>query len=443
MSNIGQKHIFFVSYFFPPINRIACDRALKYVAVLCNQGNRVTVITVDSKFENADFLTSFDRSTVLNPNLLRIVRLLPNCRSLLWPESLKSRLGVFVSKALRRVLILTKLVSDFEGVCWNGRLKRHLYSLVKEKKPDLMIYSAGPHYSMKAVASIGKQFDIPYILDYRDLWLDNPYNKPRGISLYMSRRVEKEAVLNSKAIVCVSHGLLQQMRQHYPAVPGRIMYNLPDQSYRDYIQSLFTDRIQLDGGGDAIHLFYAGVIYTNGDDARSFAPVLQALKTLDEKLHSRFIFHYVGSNGAIVEAQFKSQGFLDKLRLYGRLDKKDVFRYMHSADVLLSLVNLHHSLKDVGRQGVMTTKVFDYMIIGKPILNISSINAELNHFFDKIKYKKFYSYSAKQQIEIAKCLNLFAEKKSNDKPFFNASYLEGMPGWESQFSANMADLMIE
>ena len=50
--------------------------------------------------------------------------------------------------------------------------------------------------------------------------------------------------------------------------------------------------------------------------------------------------------------------------------------------------------------GLMTTKIFDYFLSNKPILNISPKGSDIENFSKKINYNLFYSFNANETNKI-------------------------------------------
>ena len=79
----------------------------------------------------------------------------------------------------------------------------------------------------------------------------------------------------------------------------------------------------------------------------------------------------------------------------------EAISFVKRADLLLSLVSDRPSSKQAPFYGPMTTKVFDYFLSGKPIVNIGPPGAELNLFAKRIGYTEFYSFEYRQDYELA------------------------------------------
>ena len=80
---------------------------------------------------------------------------------------------------------------------------------------------------------------------------------------------------------------------------------------------------------------------------------------------------------------------------------KESISSLYDADLLLSLVDSNDKIDKNGiYSGLMTTKIFDYFMSGKPILNISPKNSDIEIFAKKIKYKMFYNFIASDTIKI-------------------------------------------
>ncbi|CAG5084311.1 glycosyltransferase [Parvicella tangerina] len=168
-----MKKVLILSYHFPPLNVIASQRALGYANYLKNHGLEPTVLTfdwnkspMDQQCDKKSFYTKIieeknDRYTVIRIPVIK--------------RRFLKFMGKQEGNLIYRIWILW---------CWlNGRLDvspkvveyglseyYYLRKFVKKGDYDIVIGIYSPHFHLKNAFRLYKKKEIPYVLDYRDLW---------------------------------------------------------------------------------------------------------------------------------------------------------------------------------------------------------------------------------------------------------------------------------
>jgi hypothetical protein len=98
--------------------------------------------------------------------------------------------------------------------------------LIEEWKPDIIFGSAPPFTGLIVAGRLVRQFNIPWVADFRDLWVDIPYYgfwEP-GWRRRVDAILERLMVRDAAALVTVSPIWAQQLgRRHSKA--GEVVYN--------------------------------------------------------------------------------------------------------------------------------------------------------------------------------------------------------------------------
>jgi hypothetical protein len=141
-----------------------------------------------------------------------------------------------------------------------------------------------------------------------------------------------------------------------------------------------------------------------------------------------FHFHYYGSSSLLVTKEFEKYNMLNFLTDHGHVSKEDSIRALGNADILISLVDDGKNGYDDAIAGIMTTKVFDYFLTGKPILSIGPILSNINTFAKEIKYNNYFSFESHETKSILSflCLAQLNSKKMHSDnlclPFFEEEF---------------------
>jgi len=347
MVRIIFMRIWFVAQAFPPSETIGVERAKKFVRHWAGRGHHVTVFTVKNG---------------VTPRAERFCGAFVRRSATIFPDLFASNASRYreVARFLSRVL--TAVLGDF-GWNWVLGLSRDLQAeLAANGRPDVVIATGRPFLTFKTVARFSRKHGIPFVLDYRDAWSENPhatYDNPlrRTLTRWLERRVNSEA----SAVVTVSRLTANVL---LGARNPLVIYNLPDLAYAKELQELARGVGPL--VGDRLTFGYGGMLYPG----RDFEPLCAAISRLTPAERAEVEVHYCGSSGARARASFRSHGIEEVLVDHGPLSKPAAVSLIVSCDVALSVIASRDEPGNQALYGVITTKIFDYLVLGKEVLNI-------------------------------------------------------------------------
>lgn len=127
--------------------------------------------------------------------------------------SLDSTDGRKIAEIIRKYYWRLYLTANFPDVDknWKENALRTARELLKKRKFDIMISSSSPVISHIIASELKKEFGIPWIADYRDLWTLN-HNYPFGpIMRLFDVRLEKKTMRPCDAMVTVSESLTRDL----------------------------------------------------------------------------------------------------------------------------------------------------------------------------------------------------------------------------------------
>ena len=242
----------------------------------------------------------------------------------------------------------------------NREMMQQCKKLINTKHIDIILCSTSSIFPLNVAYKIAKFHDIPWIADLRDVDEQYPDQGSFLMKLYRKIGIRRRNYLLRKAnaITVVSKKHVELFFQY--KLNAQLIYNGFDSEL--FKPSTFH---QL----DIFRIVYTGTIFSSWAVGRNPSPLFSAI----QKLHS---------NGSIdpknCRVQFytnsKSQEIIDNLaKKYDVIDFVDCFKYVSSTEmpkvlddssILLLLIQ--------GNTGIMTTKFFEYLGVGRPILCIWS-----------------------------------------------------------------------
>ena len=144
-----------------------------------------------------------------------------------------------------------------------------------------------------------------------------------------------------------------------------------EQNKIEYIPNGFdSDDFQIDAindnaGGDVLRFFYAGSLYAGKRDLTVLFQAISELVQEGQIDPAKIRVEYAGNEWPVMLSYARKYGMEDLCVNYGYITRTRVMEIMGEIDC--SIVCSHNTAAD---QGVVTGKVFELLLVGKPILTV-------------------------------------------------------------------------
>jgi len=349
-----KKRILIISYFFAPQNIIGAVRATKMAKYLTRMGHEVTVIcgpgrTIDTDptlERDLQELTDVHMITEWNPIRSRqaqksAVSAAPSASSS--PAS-PSRLAGVKDAVYRYVRWLTD--RDFRN--------RAIRELDRLQGTYDVVFSSYAPFSVHEIAREAKRrgFAKRWIADFRDeVFLF--FRWQNGHKERYMRMLRREADI----LTAVSSGFLEMMQ--FDDI-GRVLSNGFDREDLPAIEAV--------SHSGKLRVVYCGQLIDSRSKVgkRDITPVFRALRRLaDEHVIAaeELELVYAGREGALFADYAARSGLEDCIADHGQVSRERSIALQKSADVLV-MASVHLS----SQKGILTGKLFEYMMMDKPII---------------------------------------------------------------------------
>lgn len=329
------KRILIISYYFLPFIGVGATRMTKLVKYFSKFGWEITVLTVKDKY--------YDNSQVD-----------------------KDILAKAISKYSNVDIIRTHVFKEFflykdKGFYWIFPLYSKLKNKLDNAYYDFILFTGDPFFQWLIAPIIKKKYNIPYVLDFRDPWLLDPFNHSK-IRKYILGFLEPYVVKNADLVLNVTNEATHMYQNFY------VRFNIPKSKFIT-IENGFDpdDFIEL----PEVNLQkYKGfkIVYTGKfGEFRNPIPFLEALKEYNYQNNAQKIyFFHIGKKEEIINDFLKSNPSLRQYIIQtGFVPYDKALGYIKAADASLIITGDHPYEP--------TTKVYDYIALEKPILCISNI----------------------------------------------------------------------
>lgn len=374
--------ILYISYFYPPLGGPAALRNLKTVKYLSELGCSIDVLTVkdieysyhDESLEAETRERSIIRTASCDPMALlkKLFAAKPDASKALYnktPERIKQ--------------IVRWLYPIDDKIGWLPNLIAAGSKALQQDNYDLIYVSCGPFSSSLAAWWLSRRYKVPYVVEMRDYWtLLSDYNlfgtaMQRGFARFWERRILRSAT----GIVSATRGIATDLANAFGAglqAKSFVLYNGHDEEdYQDIVADKRTD--------NGFIFSYFGALYAR----RSLKNFYAAIKELAEaaalpvnteiRLYGNYnleAMQEIAASGlpCVTEpesAAMENSGKHPIIRLVSPLGHKEALMQMQSSDALLLVIN------SSSPGGTLTSKVFEYLRIGKPILAMVPARGEV------------------------------------------------------------------
>lgn len=406
-----------IAYYFPPIKTVGTLRNARFAKNALQYWDKHYVIsTVHTEVFDLENLGFLESSIIRVPSY--------DFRFLFW--RLRRIKATYFSAALKQngsVRILRRLLDSFPfNVLWGDGGLWYIVKAYKQAKALIQkegishLYSSFRPLSDHFLAYLlAKRFPhLIWIADFRDVPVDpllhNVYWP--GFQHWILRKIFRRA----QFFTTVSTGLAQHLEWHYQR-PVKVMYNAPlvAQGERVFKQvfSQFT-------------IAYTGSLYPEQNAVQLF----QAIQALiqEGKIPPRSITLLTcGKDGPVWEHRAAEFGLKSILENRGVIPHTDALSIQHSAQL-----NLLLSWNSPGLQGILTSKVFEYLQARVPILTLvnGDKELELEALLHTYSPHTLVVYPSDDLQEVKDFLYFYYQKWQAQQPL-PANFRE-VPGWERE-----------
>ena len=392
--------VLIITYYWPPAGGSGVQRWLKFVKYLQEYGIEPVVYTVDNARylkEDKTLLDDVPRNTkVLKHSIWEPTDLL------FWKKKKSQKSGISnISENRFLSFIRGNFFIPDPKVFWVNSSVKFLQKYLNSNEVDAII-STGPPHSMHLIAQkLHKKNKLKWIADFRDPWTDLYYNKDFSEQSFAKKKnkiLEKSVLKNADCVLTVSESLKEQFSINARRV--EVITNGYDNETRSaedtVLDKLFT-------------ISYIGLL-PKQSNPKLFFKVLQELCSQNEDFKNDLKLNFIGDISDDVRVEVLKNNLEKNTSFKGYVDHEKAIEFQIKAQVLLLLIpNIEKS------KGILTGKLFEYLIAKRPILAIGPEDGDLAEILKETDSGILIDFSNREQLssEILKFYHQY--KKGNLK----------------------------
>lgn len=347
-----------VTYNWPPRNAIGTHRPYSWARYWSEAGVEVTVLTAQKH--------QFDAPLDLNlPEL-------PNVNVIQVPYGRVAGASNFLVKHELARQILRKIKAKIVALSGCSIDQRNAWwpaanevSLKLAKQADVVVSTYGPataHLIAKDMKCENPR--LRWVADYRDLWSQAPSSALSVAEVKKREQIELRTVgTYADVITAVSKDMVEKLS----ALSGKEAVHIPNGFDLDEEKlQCRLQRICLTPK-KPFRIVYTGMLYEGYQDPTPVLNALVALKGAGRLSDEEVTIDFYGSRVSVARQLAGKNKYRPFIRLMGHVPREDALKAQQSADLLLLLESPAPEAR-----GVLTGKLFEYIVAGKPILCVGS-----------------------------------------------------------------------
>lgn len=369
-----------LSYAFPPISSPGSLRVYHFAKYLSEQEN----YKVDVVYCNNGYSSMVDRVQTWDFGNIETIAVddLINKNSFIENKTSADK----INKNFLNSLLKAMVFPDRDITWFLNLLKKN----IKNKKYDYIFCSYPNITNLIAGYYFSKRFNVDLIVDMRDLWVqDLSFFNKNILRRFLERNIENKILKHAKKILTVSQFNAKQLINIYGEKVSIVYNGFDDGKFKNLLVEEQQERI-----GGKFRLVYAGSFYEGERKVDCLFQALNKLK-LDGVINkNNFVFEVYGNKENYIADLIEQYQVNDIVEQKGLLGQKALFDEIYTAHLLL-VVTRNQKIS----QGEMTTKFFEYIALGNPILCLSKINFEIVKVVEGIESASYIDLDDINEIE--------------------------------------------
>jgi glycosyltransferase involved in cell wall biosynthesis len=352
--------VLLIAYYFPPFGGGASVRLHNFAKYLPHYGVTPVVLTVGEQYyeeiyrdptllqEYAPEVT-IHRTAVLFGAKIKRAKAQAYCSG--GDLGLVSRLKRNVKRKIRNLFV------PDEQIFWLPIALLQARKLLKQNLVKAIV-ATGPPFSGHLLGALTSRIcKIPLILDYRDLWTENPFMSGRGVVIAVNRRLEALTIRQADKIICTNTAAAHAIARRFHLAEGKtvVIENGFDADSISRAEKKSTSQRR------TLKLNYLGSL-TKDRSPYYFLASLKKATAANPGVDLE-----VGFVGFVAEDHVRlvqDMGLQGYVKFHGPVSKEMAMDIMcNDSDVLLVLQR-----RSEGGATAIPGKIYEYLATGKPII---------------------------------------------------------------------------
>lgn len=350
--------ILIITYDWPPRNAISVHRPYSWAKYWPILGAKITILTAVKK--------GFDEPLDLKlPELhgVNVIEIPYGQKTNVISQLLKLS---SIRRLARRIKIMFGKRAGFvidPRQAWYEAAKRTARKLASQT--DVVVSTFGPSAAhLLAMEMKVANPQLRWVADYRDLWSQRHTGDiPDAVRMRMREQEIASVGKYADQIIAVSKDMVEQLsgllRKPVHLFPNG--FDMDEETVRERLSCPLIPR------SGPLRIVYTGMIYPGHRDPQPLLDALAQLRLEGELEDGMVTVDFYGDRVEVAMALAKKPEYAPFIRLMGHVTREKALEAQRNAGILLLLESPAPEAR-----GVLTGKLFEYMVSGRPIMCIGS-----------------------------------------------------------------------
>jgi glycosyltransferase involved in cell wall biosynthesis len=361
----NQKHVLMIAYLYPPLDHTGVRRIVKFVKYLPEFGYKPVILTT----QNYGALPDDPENLVFRTGdlLSHLKRLYQSLKTKHITDSPPQDVRLLAPDSPLERLKSTVMIPDGK-IVWYPAAVRRGRQLIRSQPIRLLYSTSSPETDHLVALKLKQETGLPWLADFRDGWMFEPLISSRRASGFwsgLSARLEQKVILAADRLVTVNEIIANDIVRRYPESAAKVAVITNGYDSEDF--SLLRRQVNQ---AQKFRVVYTGALLLSraGTKITGLLAALQAIHQTPHPLRQDLEIVIVGHlTNPEVEAIEKS-GLAHYFSLIKSVSYQKALQYQLDAEILLLVT----PAEDIG---VSTSKLFEYLATGRPILALTGQSA--------------------------------------------------------------------
>lgn len=390
-----RKKILVVTYYWPPSGGGGVQRWLKFVKYLPQFGWDPIVFTPENpEFDLQDESLMKDVSPDLEVLKFPIWEPFSIYKKLFKPKD-KLKQGIVIEKAKMSfvdklsVWVRANLFIPDPRRFWVKPSVEFLVPYIQQHEIDVVVTTGPPHSMHLIGVELKKKCKIQWVADFRDPWSDwDLLDKlgVKGVIRAWHRKLEKSVITTADLVLTASRGIEESLLAKAKDIQIAEITNGFD---RDDLPTA-----KLKNQYNKFRMTHLGLL----NELRNPHVLWDCLEEICEELpgfQADLELLLAGMvSESILERLQNSERLRSQLKHLDYISHQEVFEYYQDTSILLLLLNSQES-----EQLIIPGKLFEYLLVEKPVLAIGRKNSEVDEILNYTAVGQVFEADEKEAIK--------------------------------------------
>lgn len=277
--------------------------------------------------------------------------------------------------------------------------------IIKEEDPDLILSTSPPPTTNLIAQKLADWSELPWLADFRDPWTNIYYYDDNPQSRWAqkkNKKLEASVLKQADKITLVNNGFFPE---HEKNIADKSTV-IPNGFDPDHI----IKNEKSAGKNDKFTIRYFGSLKANQHPA-AFIKALEQISKNHPIIAENMFFEFFGSIDPGIKEEIISVSKTMEFRFHGFIPHDEMMQKVTTSDLLLLAIGRTKNSKFA-----LSTKVFEYMISGNPVLGIGPTNGAAAELVRKTNIGAFFDHEDDKGATDF-ILNVFEAFKKNKELF--------------------------